>query len=291
MSGNGNERSIGQRMAEAWLVELELSDEFNRPWMDAAVDWLLGDGPADVVDVVVDVGCGAGGAACAFAGRLAPGAQVVGLDRDPRLLAIGQRRAADEGVDRRLAWTAADVGRLPVRPGSVDLAWASGVVHHLPDQQEAVVALGGLLRPGGRVVLVEGGLPLRCLPYDIGLGRPGLEARLDEARARWFADMRAELHGPAMPYGWPEALGRAGLVDVRCRSFVAERTPPLDEVGRSIAERHLRSALDELGERLAPDDRAILGRLLAAGDAAYVGRRNDLMVSALRTVHTGRVPA
>jgi SAM-dependent methyltransferase len=291
MSRDGDTPSIGERIAEAWLVELELSDEFNRPWMDAAVDWLLGDGPAHATEMVVDVGCGAGGAACAIAGRLPAGAQVVGLDRDPRLLAIGQRRARDEGVDGRITWTTADVGRLPVQPNSVDLAWASGVVHHLPDQQEAVVALAGLLRAGGRVALVEGGLPLRCLPYDIGLGRPGLEARLDEARARWFADMRGELHGPAMPYGWPDALARAGLVDITCRSFVAERTPPLDEVGRAMAERHLRSALDELGERLAPDDRATLRRLLAPDDAAYVGRRRDLMVSALHTIHTGRAPA
>ena len=165
--------------------------------------------------------------------------------------------------------------------------WASGVVHHLPDQQAAIGTLAALLRPGGRLALVEGGLPLRCLPFDIGLGRVGLEARLDEARSRWFADMREELGGPSLPYGWPEALRRAGLAHVRARSFLAEVAPPFDDLGRQVAERHLSSALSELGDRLAPDDRDTIARLLDPDDAAYIGRRDDLMITAVRTLNVG----
>lgn len=279
-----DEPSIGQEMAEAWLRTLEKNAELDRPWVEAAVDWLVA---GSMPRVVVDVGCGAGGAARAFAGRLARGSAVVALDRDPRLVAIARRRAGQEDLGDRISWGVADVGRLPLRSRSADLVWASGVVHHLADQQEAVGFLTGLVQPGGRVVLVEGGLPLRCLPHDIGLGRPGLEARLDEARARWFVDMRAELGGVSMPYGWPEALGRAGLVEVRSRGFVAERTAPLDDAGWAVVEQHLRSARDELGDRLDPDDRTVIARLLAPDDPAYLRGRDDLMVTAVRTVHTG----
>ncbi len=171
------------------------------------------------------------------------------------------------------------------------MVWASGVVHHVADQQAAVDELAAQCRPRGRVALVEGGLPLRCLPHEIGLGRPGLEARLDEARARWFVDMRAELPGQPMPYGWPEALRRAGLTDVQTRSFLAERTPPLGAVGQAMVEQHLTSARDELGHRLDAGDRDTLARLLDPDDPAYVGRRDDLVVTAVRTVHAGTRPA
>jgi SAM-dependent methyltransferase len=277
--------SISDGVGEAWLSTLAVNAAFDRPWVEAAVAW-LGVGQRGLV---VDVGCGAGGAACAFAGE-GEGRAVVALDRDPRLLAVAGRRAADEGVADRVRWASGEVGRLPLVPGSADAVWASGVVHHVADQQAAVDELAGLLVPGGTLAMVEGGLPLRCLPHDIGLGRPGLEARIDDARARWFDDLRAELDGPPLPYGWPAALARAGLVDVRSRSFLAEATPPLDPTGAAVARLHLGSALTELGDRLADDDRAVLARLLDPDDAAGVGHRDDLIVTAVRTVHAATRP-
>ena len=275
---------ITDRVSESWLSTLDVNAAFDRHWTAAAVDWLL---PAGATSVVVDVGCGAGGAACAFARRPV---RVIALDRDPRLLAVAGRRAEAEGVASRVRWGCGEVGRLPVRAGSAGLVWASGVVHHIADQQAAVDELAGLVTRGGTLALVEGGLPLRCLPHEVGVGRPGLEARLDEARARWFADLRAELDGLPLPYGWPAALRRAGLVDLRTRSFLAEVTPPLDPVGREIATLHLTSAVTELGDRLDAEDRATLTRLLDPADPAWIGLRDDLVVTAVRTVHAGTHP-
>ena len=281
--------TIDQQLAESWLTSLETSARFDAGWVAEAVAWLVEGPTGPAPQRVIDVGCGAGGAACAFAGALGPGV-VTGSDRDPRLLAIARRRASDAGLDGHIRWLGARVDALPLDAGSVDLVWASGVVHHLPDQQGAIDTLARLLWPGGRLALVEGGLPLRCLPFDIGLGRVGLESRLDEARSLWFADMRDELRGPALPYGWPEVLRRTGLVDVRARSFLAELAPPLDDLGRQMAERHLTSALNELGDRLAADDRDTLTRLLDRDDPAHVGRRDDLMVTAVRTLNVGTAP-
>jgi SAM-dependent methyltransferase len=284
--------TIDEQLSEGWLTTLEATAAFDRPWVDEAVAWALGGAPP-AAGPVIDVGCGAGGAACAFAHRVAGDGgppPVVGLDRDPRLVARGRARAEAEGVAGAVGWGIGEVGRLPVRPGTAGVVWASGVVHHVADQQAALGELAGLLAPGGRLALVEGGLPLRCLPHDVGLGRPGLEARLDEARARWFGDLRAELGGPPLPYGWPEALARAGLVDVRVRSFVAEATPPLDDTGRGIVAMHLTHAVAELGDRLDADDRATLARLLDPADEAWVGRRTDLVVSAVRTVQVAVRP-
>jgi SAM-dependent methyltransferase len=276
---------MGDRVAESWLSTLEVNAAFDRPWVDEAVRWVappptVGGG----VIGAVDVGCGAGAAACAFAHRTGD-AGVVALDRDPRLIDIARRRAEAEGVADRVRWASGEIGRLPLPPGSAAVVWASGVVHHIADQQAAVVELAGLVAPGGSLALVEGGLPLRCLPHDVGVGRPGLEARLDEARARWFEDLRAELAGPPLPYGWPAALARAGLTGVRTRSFLAEATSPLDDVGRAIARQHLVSARDELGTYLTEDDLATVKVLLDTLDT-----RHDLTVTAVRTVHAATRP-
>jgi SAM-dependent methyltransferase len=238
----------------------------------------------------VDVGCGAGGAACALAAALGPSGRVSALDVDPRLVVAARRRAADAGVSGRIGFAVGDVGAPCVPPGSVELVWASGVVHHLADQQAGVDRLVALLAPGGRLALVESGLPMRCLPHEIGIGRPGLEARLDEARARWFVELRHGLGGVALPYGWPEALRRAGLVDVAARSFVVERTIPLDEVGRRIVRLHLTSAATELAPHLGADDLAVVRRLLDPDDPACVERRTDVFPMAVWTLHVGVRP-
>lgn len=238
----------------------------------------------------VDVGCGAGGAACALATALDGAGRVFAVDVDRRLVATARRRATAAGMGGRIGFAVGDVGAPCVRPGSVELVWASGVVHHLADQQAGVERLVALLAPGGRLALVEGGLPLRCLPHEIGIGRPGLEARLDEARARWFVELRRSLGGVALPYGWPEALRRAGLVDVATRSFVVERTTPLDNVGRRIVRLHLTSTATELAPHLDGDDLAVVRRLLDPDDPAGVDHRTDVFPVAVRTLHVGRRP-
>jgi SAM-dependent methyltransferase len=171
-----------------------------------------------------------------------------------------------------------------------DLVWASAVVHHAPDQQAAVADLAALLAPGGRLVLAEGGLRPRHLPWDVGLGEPGLEMRLDAAQDRWFAGMRAALPGSVpMPYGWPEALGRAGLVDVTTRSTLLERPAPLAAGDRAAALDGLRWQVERLRGTglLAPADEDAWVRLLDPAGQAFLGHRTDLYRLEARSVHIG----
>jgi SAM-dependent methyltransferase/uncharacterized protein YbaR (Trm112 family) len=39
----------------------------------------------------------------------------------------------------------------PFKPGAFDLVWSNGVIHHTPDAAGAHKALGGLVKPGGRL--------------------------------------------------------------------------------------------------------------------------------------------
>ena len=239
--------------------------------------------------VAVDVGCGGGGMAMVLASALGPQARVIGVDGAPDVLAKARELAGDT-----VEFVLADLhhGMAPVRghvPDGADVIWASASVHHLGDQQAAVDALATLLRPGGRLALAEGGLAAKHLPYDVGVGEPGLENRLQAAQEAWFVQMRANLPGSVrMPYGWPEALRRAGL-RAQTRTWLIEVPPPLPkEVLPMLTDRfgHRSGRLHEIG-LISDDDAAAWHRLLDPNDEAYLGNRPDLYTLDARSVHVG----
>ncbi|MFW6204217.1 MAG: class I SAM-dependent methyltransferase [Actinomycetota bacterium] len=262
-------------------------------WYAAVADELVE--PAD--RLLADVGCGGGGMAAALAVTAEPDARIVAVDGDDGVLAAAREYFKDAGVASRVQVAKADVAGDPAQlranlGGAPDLIWASSVVHHAGDQQAAVDALATLLGSGGRLALAEGGLRARHLPWDVGVGRPGLEVRLDAAHDRWFAAMRDELPGSvAMQYGWTSALRRAGLADVATRSTLMERPPPLRPDDTRFVIDRLTHWVDRLREfdLLDPDDAAAWNRLLDADDPAWLGHRDDIFVLEARSVHTGTV--
>jgi len=241
--------------------------------------------------VAMDVGCGGGGMAAALAAALGTDGFVVAADHAPELLTDAGERLA--GAPGRVELVLADLGESvePLRAHApADVVWASASVHHVGDQQAAVTALAGLLAPGGRLALAEGGLPARRLPWDLGVGEPGLEVRLEAAQDRWFARMRAGLPGSVpMPYGWTEALRRAGLGSVTSRSTLLERPVPLaaEDVERVVDKLTHRVDWLRPTELLSAADLAAWDRLLDPAAAAHLGRRADLQSIEVRTVHVG----
>lgn len=250
--------------------------------------------------IALDVGSGGGGMTLALAGALAEG-RVVAVDVEPALLAAATELVRSGRPDSRVRveTAVADLadGDGPLRAalgGPADLIWAAASVHHLGDQQAAVALLAGLLGAGGRLALAEGGLPARHLPWDIGVGEPGLEVRIDLAQDRWFASMRAGLPGSVrMPYGWTEALRRAGLEDVTTRSTVLESPVPLDPHERERVVELLAHRVDQLRPSglLAPEDLAAWDTLLDPDGPDWLGRRTDLFRLSARSVHIGVRPA
>lgn len=274
----------------AVTARLAAAAEQDRDWYAATAAALV----RSADRTAVDVGCGGGGMAAELAAALGPEGVVVGTDGSAEVLAAAA--ALHPGGIR---WVRADldVDLSPVREatgGAANLVWASGSVHHAADQQAAVTALAGLLASGGRLALAEGGLPSRRLPWDVGVGDPGLEVRLDAAQDRWFARMRAALPGSVpMPYGWPEALRRAGLAGVRSTSMLIERPGPLTGDDRTRAVTGLVEQVDRLHPTglLDPGDLAAWDRLLDPTGPDFLGHRDDLCSLAARTVHTGERPA
>ena len=249
--------------------------------------------------LAADIGCGGAGMTLAMAATMVCG-RIIAVDDEPAVLAEAQRAVREGWSDPRIdiTVTGADIamGTEQLRAclaGAADLIWASAVIHHLPDQQAAVTGLADLLARGGRLALAEGGLPSRHLPWDLGCGEPGIELRLLLAQDRWFAAMRAAIPGTtAMPYGWTEALKRAGLQPVTTATTLVEHRVPLDGQGRSRILTSLTDRVRRVADAglLDEADTAVWRRLLDEKDDQFLGRRADLTSVEARSVHVGVRP-
>lgn len=239
---------------------------------------------------VLDLGSGPGVQACVLAAAF-PDAVTEAVDASAHLLSLAAERAAGLGIGDRFVTAERQLpeGLESIEPA--DVVVTSRVVHHLGDQADAVRRIAGLVRPGGVLAVVEGGLPQRTLPRDIGVGRPGLEARVDVAVQEWFADMRAAQPGAvATVEHWPGILADAGLVACCSRSFLTDLPAPLDERARTVVAARWEAMRERAAEHLAADDLATLDRLLDPGDPAGLRRRYDLFLLTAATVHAARAP-
>ncbi|MFJ5773055.1 class I SAM-dependent methyltransferase [Streptomyces sp. NPDC093094] len=268
---------------------LESQAELFTPLYEHALAWLAK--RQTEPGLVVDAGSGPGVVACLFADTF-PGARVVAVDGNEPLLERARDRAARLGVADRFGTLA---GELPEVLGDLDypadLLWASRSLHHLGDQRAALAAFAGHLAPGGTLALMEGGLPARFLPRDIGFGRPGLQARFDVVESEWFARMRASLPDTVdEAEDWPALLAAAGLKPTGSRTFLLDLPAPATDRARAYTAAHLFRLREAVGDELDPGDLATLDRLLDASDPGSVHRRPDLFVLAAHTVHTAARP-
>ena len=105
--------------------------------------------------LVVDLGCGPGNSATHLRDRIP---DVVGIDHAKAMLHRARLR------DARLLLVRGDARCVPLREGSVDAVTFHSVLYLLPDRAAALRETARVLRPGGRVVLLE--------PQDVAPAAP-----------------------------------------------------------------------------------------------------------------------
>ncbi|NUR39393.1 MAG: class I SAM-dependent methyltransferase [Streptomyces sp.] len=268
---------------------LEDQAELYTPLYERAMAWLAK--RQTEPGLVVDAGSGPGVVSCLLADTF-PGARVVAVDSSEPLLERARERAGRLGVADRFGTLAGELPDvLDELDYPADLLWASWSLHHLGDQKAALAAFAARLAPGGTLALLEGNLPTRYLPRDFGIGRPGLQARLDAVHEEWFGEMRAALPGSVDEIeDWPALMTSVGLKPTGTRSFLLDVPAPTTDRARRCAVTAFTRMRDVLGERLDADDRATLDRLVDPEDKASLHHRPDLFVLAARTVHTAVRP-
>jgi SAM-dependent methyltransferase len=267
-------------------AELEREAELDLGWIEQALDWVAA-GPGTVA-TAVDLGSGPGVATAAIATAF-PTATVIAVDGSPALLERATARAGRMGLRDRVQTLQRDLAGALTELPEADLLWMSRVLHHLPDPAATLAALRGRLRPGGRIGLVEGGLPPRWAPDDLGIGRPGLQGRLDVAIGEALLAL-PEPHGIRPGADWAALLRAAGFTDVATRSWLDEVPAPAPDAVRARIRDRLTLARDHLGLALDAHDRSVVERLLDPADPLGIDRRPDLFWLAAQTVHTGRAP-
>lgn len=99
---------------------------------------------------VLDVACGTGIVARLAAERLGPGADIIGVDISPDMLAEAEALSTAAGV--RIDWRHGDATRLPVDDDSVDVAFCQLSLQFIEDKAGAALELHRVVKPGGRVV-------------------------------------------------------------------------------------------------------------------------------------------
>jgi SAM-dependent methyltransferase len=96
---------------------------------------------------VLDVACGTGVAARAMADRVGPTGSVVGLDVNPGMLAVAERKAP------QVEWRTGQAEALPFEDASFDAVVSQFGLMFFEDRRAAIQEMLRVLRPGGRLAI------------------------------------------------------------------------------------------------------------------------------------------
>ncbi len=204
-----------------------LDPEVRRAWSRRLTGWL----PAAACDVL-DAGCGTGTLSVLLAGA---GHRVTGVDLAPAMVAAAEAKAARTGA-RSAVFLTGDAADPPTGQRRFDAVLARHLLWTLPDPHAALRSWVARLRPGGRLILVEG-----RWEQPSGAGRP--------------------YGGEAGPLPWQGGVGAAELAEA-VRAAVLDRAGAAGEVDVTVER------LDddpELWGRRVSDERYALVALIPPG--------------------------
>lgn len=102
---------------------------------------------------VLDVGCGAGGAALYLAS--AYGCQVTGLDLTPEYCRVAQSLADQFGLSSRLSFRQGSALDMPFENGTFDVVWTQHAAMNIDDKPTLYSEIARVLRPGGYFAMYD----------------------------------------------------------------------------------------------------------------------------------------
>lgn len=167
--------------------------------------------------------------------------EVVGSDPSTQMLAIGRRKVEKRGLGDRVRLETGDAQELPYDADSFDACCMAFGIRNVPDRLAALREMARVIRPGGRVAILElgeprGGLLGPLARFHIRQVVPTLGAILSGSKEyRYLQRSIAAFPSPEEFAALMETAGLA-MVDVHpltfgvCHLYVAE-VPAIDEEG------------------------------------------------------------
>jgi ubiquinone/menaquinone biosynthesis C-methylase UbiE len=119
--------------------------------------------PSDRTIEALDIGCGTGFLSLEMAGR---GHRVTGIDFAPTMLAEARRKTADAGFG--IPFEQGDAENLPFSAASFDMTITRHVLWTLPHPEAAIDDWIRVLRPGGKLVVIDSQFDPSALQGDQG---------------------------------------------------------------------------------------------------------------------------
>ncbi|MFX1521630.1 MAG: methyltransferase domain-containing protein [Promethearchaeota archaeon] len=104
---------------------------------------------------LLDAGCGGGVLSRLVAPNLAPGGYITGIDIFPEIIKLASEYARRENLTSLIRFEMGDAENLSYTDGYFDGAFAARLLLHVNNPQEVVRELTRVVRPGGRVVLMD----------------------------------------------------------------------------------------------------------------------------------------
>ena len=201
-------RSMFDRISPVYdALNRTMTIGLDRRWRRATVAAVVRPG-----DRVLDACCGTGDLAVA---ALHAGGHVTGLDFSERMLERARRKSTE------IEWVQGDALSLPFEDGSFDAATVGFGVRNLDDLARGLAELRRVLRPGGRVAILEITRPRGVLAPFYRLWFDGLVPLLGKALpgGSAYTYLPASVRRFPGPEELAELLRAAGFGDVRWKTF------------------------------------------------------------------------